>query len=160
MYKIKIKKEKHNFSAAHFITFENDCESLHGHNYYTSLEMTGSLDENAYLMDFRNLKKELSLICDRLDHKVLLAADNVHQKITKSGGEYEVIFNGSRYVFPTDDVIMLPIENTTVEKLSEFICQSMVESLKAKGGLVNVSSIEVGVEETIGQMASFKISFE
>jgi len=33
-YRVRLDKEQHVFSAAHFITFNGDvCERLHGHNY-------------------------------------------------------------------------------------------------------------------------------
>jgi len=157
MYKIKINKQKHNFSSAHFITFENDCESLHGHNYYVSLEIGGELDENSYLIDFRRIKKELSVICDELDHKVLIATENPNLDISETDNEYTIVYKESRYVFPVTDVLPLEIENTTVEKLSEYICIRLTDMLRHKGFLQKADWIEVGVEETEGQMASFRL---
>ena len=52
-YSIKLSKEAFTFCSAHFITYAGDvCEPLHGHNYRTTVELSGPLDENAYVLDF------------------------------------------------------------------------------------------------------------
>src|SRR4051812_44982481 len=72
-YRVRLEKEQHVFSAAHFITFNGDvCERLHGHNYGVAVEVEGSLDENQYVIDFIALRDELKVITDELDHHVLL----------------------------------------------------------------------------------------
>ncbi|GMT42746.1 MAG: 6-pyruvoyl tetrahydrobiopterin synthase [bacterium] len=154
MYKIVLEKQKLNFSAAHFITFEDECETLHGHNYYTTIEITGKPDENSYLMDFKIVKNEMKKICDQLDHKFLLATENRHLEIKQTGTHYEVIFKSKSYMFPKEDVIPIPIPNTTVEMLSKYLCEELKNALNERGYLANISSLEVGVEETAGQMAS------
>lgn len=156
MYTIRIEKQKLNFSAAHFITYENECEALHGHNYYTTIEIIGEPDKNNYLVDFKTIKKEMHSLCESLDHRVLLATKNRDLQITQTETQYEVTFHSKKYSFPKEDVVALPIPNTTVEMLSEYLCNKLKENLEKGGYLKNLSSIEVGVEETAGQMASFK----
>ena len=74
-YRVRLAKEHHVFSAAHFITFAGDvCERLHGHNYRVAVEVTGPLDKNQYVVDFIALRDELKVITDDLDHRVLLPA--------------------------------------------------------------------------------------
>jgi 6-pyruvoyltetrahydropterin/6-carboxytetrahydropterin synthase len=157
MYKILIEKQKLNFSAAHFITFEDDCENLHGHNYYTTIEIFGEPDKNFYLIDFKIIKNEMKKICDSLNHKFLLASENRYLKVKREGAQYEVTFKSKKYSFPAEDVMELPIPNTTAEMLSRYICEKLKGVLFEKGYLSNARSIEVGVEETQGQMASYKI---
>lgn len=158
MYKIRLEKQKLNFSSAHFITFENECESLHGHNYYTVVEISGRPDENHYILDFKVAKKEMAALCDELDHKVLIAEKNRHLKISDVDGRLDVRYMDRKYSFPRQDVALLPIPNTTVEMLSEYLCGRLKDVLEKKGFLAEASYIEVGVEETIGQMASFRIN--
>ena len=157
MYRILIEKQKLNFSAAHFITYEDECETLHGHNYYTTIEIYGQPDGNYYLIDFKIIKNEMKLICDSLNHKFILATENRFLKIKQVGEQYEITFKTKKYSFPTEDVIALPIPNSTAEMLSRYICERLKKVLDEKGYLSNASSIEVGVEETQGQMASHKI---
>jgi 6-pyruvoyltetrahydropterin/6-carboxytetrahydropterin synthase len=159
MHKIRIEKQKLNFSAAHFITYENECESLHGHNYYTVVEIAGIPDENNYLIDFTVLKGKVQVLCDSLEHKVLMAMKNPHLKISEKDGQFEVCYRDKKYSFPVGDVVQLPIPNTTVEMLSEYLCQQLKGMLEKKGYLSRVTSMEVGVEETAGQMASYRMDF-
>jgi 6-pyruvoyltetrahydropterin/6-carboxytetrahydropterin synthase len=158
MYKIRLEKQKLNFSSAHFITFENECESLHGHNYYTVVEIAGEPDENHYIVDFKVVKKEMAALCDALDHKTLIATQNRNLKVSKSKDNVEVEYQDRRYSFPAIDVVLLPIPNTTVEMLSEYLCLKLKEVLEKKGFLGKADYIEVGVEESSGQMAAFRIS--
>jgi len=157
MYRILIEKQKLNFSAAHFITYEDECETLHGHNYYTTIEIYGQPDENYYLIDFKIIKNEMKEICDSLNHKFILAAENRSLNVKLAGGQYEITFKSKRYSFPAEDVAVLPIPNSTAEMLSRYICEKLRDVLAEKGYLSNAVSIEVGVEETQGQMASCKI---
>jgi 6-pyruvoyltetrahydropterin/6-carboxytetrahydropterin synthase len=157
MYKIRLEKQKLNFSSAHFITFENECESLHGHNYYTVVEIAGKPDENHYIVDFKLVKNEMAALCDTLDHKTLIATQNRHLKVFTGNNKVDVEYQDRRYSFPQSDVVLLPIPNTTVEMLSEYLCLRLKEVLEKKGYLARATYIEVGVEESIGQMATFRI---
>lgn len=157
MHKIRLVKQKLNFSAAHFITLENECEALHGHNYYTLVEITGAPDENFYLIDFGVLKKEMRTLCNSLDHKVLMAVENPHLIMGPNGKQFDVAYREKKYSFPAEDVAALPIPNTTVEMLSQYLCVKLKDVLAHKGYLDKIRSIEVGVEETAGQLASYRI---
>lgn len=157
MHKIRLVKQKLNFSAAHFITLENECEALHGHNYYTSVEITGTPDENFYLIDFGLLKKEMQMLCDSLDHKVLMAVENPHLVMSRCGKQFDVTYREKKYSFPFEDVAALPIPNTTVEMLSQYLCGKLRDALDGKRYLDKIRAIEVGVEETAGQLASYRI---
>ncbi|MFP6753331.1 MAG: 6-carboxytetrahydropterin synthase, partial [Pirellulaceae bacterium] len=43
-FHVRLEKEQLIFSAAHFITFNDDtCERLHGHNYRVMAEVRGQL---------------------------------------------------------------------------------------------------------------------
>lgn len=158
MYKIRIEKQKLNFSSAHFITYEDECETLHGHNYYTSIEISGEPDKNCYLVDFKIVKKEVEKICARLDHKFLLAMNNPHLEIKKTDEHYEIKFKAKKYLFPVEDVMAMEIPNATVEMLAKYICEELKKTLGEKGYMSNITSIEVGVEETAGQMATYLLT--
>ncbi len=65
IYRVRLDKEYHVFSAGHFITFAGDlCERLHGHNYRVAVEVEGPLDENHYVIDFLVLRDALKTITD------------------------------------------------------------------------------------------------
>jgi len=70
-WKLKVKKD---FSAAHQLrNYGGKCENMHGHNFGVEVEIEGNqLDSRVeILMDFKELKKELSEVLDTLDHQHL-----------------------------------------------------------------------------------------
>jgi 6-pyruvoyltetrahydropterin/6-carboxytetrahydropterin synthase len=144
------------FSAGHFITYEGgQCERLHGHNYRVAASLMGELTENGYVFDFVTLKNLLRSICDRLDHRMLLPRENPRLTIREQGASMVVQYQEKSYTFPREDVVLLPIPNTTAEKLGEWIGGELEAALQGRGAS-NLSRIEVEVEESTGQSASWQ----
>ena len=160
MYKVLVEKGMLNFSAAHFISFAGKCERLHGHNYAVSAELVGELTEDRYVVDFVVLKRIVREICDRLDHHFLLPMDSTTLQIQESDGEWEIRFENRRYVLPAQDVLPVPLDNITAERLASYICDQLVAELhrQAVDGAQGLSSITVGVEECPGQTAFYQRS--
>src|SRR6185437_16021443 len=76
-YKVRVTKDHLVFCSGHFISYEGDrCERLHGHNYRTTVEIEGELDENRYVFDFIALKNRTRAITDDLDHRMMLTLHN------------------------------------------------------------------------------------
>jgi len=156
-FKIKLHKEKFNFSSAHFITYNGHCENLHGHNYHVNAELTGIIGSDFLVLDFTVVKPLITEICNSLDHRVLLALKNPHLKYDVSDEEIEVKFGKRRYIFPLEDVIQLPIENTTAELLARHISNKLIHVLEDKQLIrgQNIKSIQIEVEESSGQRAIY-----
>ena len=76
-------------------------------------------------------------------------------EIAASDAEFEVKFGERRYVIPRPDVAELPIDNSTAERLAEYIASRIASSLRERGAS-NVTSIAVGVEESPGQSGWFR----
>jgi 6-pyruvoyltetrahydropterin/6-carboxytetrahydropterin synthase len=142
------------FAAAHFTTFEGQCEPLHGHNYDLFVEIEGTLTADSWVLDFTEAKRIVAGICKELDHRFLLARESPALRISEVDGEYEIAFGKARYVLPAADVAALPIDNTTAERLAEWISARIAGEL-AKRGAANVERISVGVEEAPGQAGWF-----
>jgi len=157
-FKVRVTKDHLVFCAGHFITYGGECETLHGHNYRVTATLEGRCDENHYVFDFVTLKHLLKRLCEALDHRLLLAAHNEHLAITAQGDEVTVRFNDKRYVFPAADVVLLPIPNTTAEKLAEYLCRQLKEAVGPKV-LERLAAIEVEVEESFGQAAGYREVF-
>lgn len=70
MYTARIINE---FSGAHNLRgYEGKCENLHGHNWKVEVEVTKTeLDKIGMVEDFKNMKKILGELIDKLDHKYL-----------------------------------------------------------------------------------------
>jgi 6-pyruvoyltetrahydropterin/6-carboxytetrahydropterin synthase len=154
-FKVTITKEDLVFAAAHFITFAGHrCEKLHGHNYRASIVVEGGLEQDSwFVVDFSAIKKLMRGLTAELDHRVLLPRDNPQLAISEQNGSVHVAFAGEpRYVFPAGDCVILPIPNTTVEMLAQYLAGRV----RAELGVVRLKSIEVEVEENFGQSASYR----
>jgi 6-pyruvoyltetrahydropterin/6-carboxytetrahydropterin synthase len=149
-YRVTVERNKLKFAAAHFATFEGDCEPLHGHNYAVAIEVAGTLTEDAWLCDFSTLKTLGKELCDALDHKFLLQRDSRVLTIDEGMSNWKVRFRERGWVFPKSNVLPLPVDNTTAERLAEWFVARLAESLRDRG-VSNLTRITVGVEEAPGQ---------
>jgi 6-pyruvoyltetrahydropterin/6-carboxytetrahydropterin synthase len=160
-WRVRVTKDHLVFSAAHFITFNgNICERLHGHNWRTAVELTGPLDENHYVFDFIALRDAMQHIVDELDHRVLLPANHPLIRVIESEREVEATFEDRRWVFPREDCVILPVENTTAELIALWIGERLrptVQSQVSAGNGPAVSTMRIEVEENFGQWAICEI---
>jgi len=147
-YKISVERNTLRFAAAHLTTFQGQAEPLHGHNYALLVEVEGDLSEDAWVIDFRELKRIGESLCQQLDHRFLLPRDNPALNIADLGDAWEITSGDRRYVIPKSDVCVLPLDNSTAERLAEWFCHRLAEALAQRG---NITSISVGVEEAPGQ---------
>ncbi|MCA9220687.1 MAG: 6-pyruvoyl tetrahydropterin synthase family protein [Planctomycetales bacterium] len=155
-YCVRLEKEYHVFSAAHFITFNGDvCERIHGHNYRVFAEVDGPLDENHYVVDFIAMRDELRAIVDGLDHYVILPTQHPMIHVTANDTEVEARFRGRRWVFPRGDCVLLPVENTTAELVARYIALELLNRLERRCGF-RPNVCRVGVDENHGQWAIYE----
>jgi 6-pyruvoyltetrahydropterin/6-carboxytetrahydropterin synthase len=149
-YHIRLAKERHVFSAAHFITYGDDvCEPLHGHNYRVAVEVHGELGDNQYVVDFIAVRDALQAIVDLLDHRVLLPTSHPTIRVSEAGGkdgEVTAVHGNRRWVFPRGDCVLLTVANTTAELLAKSIAQQLLPRLPERP-----TRLEVAVDECDGQ---------
>lgn len=156
-WKVRVTKDHLVFSAAHFITFNgNICERLHGHNWRAAVEVEGPLDENHYVFDFIALRDGLQTIVNRLDHRMLLPTKHSAILVSPDEREVEVTFEDRRWVFPREDCVLLPIENTTAELIARWIGHELLSSWTDEQKQ-SLSVLTVEVEENFGQWASCRL---
>ena len=155
-YKVRVTKDHLVFCSGHFISYEGDrCERLHGHNYRTAVELEGNLDINFYVFDFIALKNLMKAITDYLDHRMMLPTQNPHISVREQGRAVHVKYGDREWVFPRDDCVLLPIENTTAELLARYIGRRLLDELR-KQHQFEPDVLRVQVEENIGQSATFE----
>lgn len=142
------------FAAAHFATFGGECEPLHGHNYGVAAEVDGPLSEESWVVDFVQLKSILRGLCHTLDHRFMLQLNSRLLKMKEENGKWQILTpQGKEYAFPEADVVALPIDNTTAERLAEWLSGRLEDSL-LKRGATNVEAVMVEVWESPGQRAA------
>lgn len=140
------------FSAAHFIIGHKKCEHLHGHNWRVGVTVEGEPDERGLVVDFFDLESFLKSLCDSYDHRLLLPENNRSLKRLLEGESTRISVHGREFEFPSEDVVWLPVVNTTVEELARVVADEMVRNLPYP----NVRRITVWVEESPGQSATEK----
>ncbi len=155
-YRVRIEKERLVFSAAHFITYDNNvCEPLHGHNYHVAAEVHGPLDSNHYVIDFIMLRDVLQEIVDALDHRMLLPTGHATIRVQEEGLEVLVTHGKRRWVFPREDCVLLPVVNTTAELLAHYIAQQLLDGLEKRLGQ-RPSHLSIAVDECDGQWGIYE----
>ena len=157
-FRVTVTKDYTVFASAHFITFAGHrCESLHGHNYRAGVTIEGALDEQSwYVVDFTVVKRLMKRLCDEIDHKVLLPLENPKIQVAEQGDSVHVAYEGRpRYVFPRSDCALLPIPNTTVEMLAQYLSERVRAEVEEMG-MAHLTAIEMEVEESFGQSAVYR----
>jgi 6-pyruvoyltetrahydropterin/6-carboxytetrahydropterin synthase len=153
-FKVRVTKDHLVFCCGHFISYHgHQCERLHGHNYRAAVEVEGGLQEDYYVFDFIALKHRTKTITDELDHHMLLATRNPVIAVEESPTRVRVTYREREWVFPREDCVLLPIENTTVELLARYIATRLLEVLRKEENFVP-EVLRVEVEEAPGQSAT------
>jgi len=157
---IAISKEYLKFSAAHFLIFpDGTAERLHGHNYRVFVEVAGRLGEHGLLIDFKMIKPVIREMVDELDEHWLLPAEHPVLRVdTRDDGVCEVRYLDRYYAAPIEDVVILPINNTSSENLATWLGRCLRKRLLERFPSVVLTSLHLAVEETAGQRGIY--SFE
>jgi 3-oxoacyl-[acyl-carrier protein] reductase len=154
---INISKEDMKFSAGHFTIFsETHRESLHGHNFKVSMNITGEVDSNGMINNYQIFKTKLRNICKEFDEKFLLPKFSKFLQIQELNDEVLIKFRNEEMKFPKNDTMILPLTNITGEELSFLIANQMKEELKNE----NISKINISVSSGDGQSVSSSIDVE
>jgi len=148
---VRVERNRLRFAAAHMATFAGDCEPLHGHNYDVTVEVEGTLTGESWVIDFGQIKTIARELCERLDHRFLLQRDSHLLLSEQKGATWLIRFGeGRRYELPAEDVLALPIDNSTAERLAEWL-HAEISARLTQAGTSNLCRLRVGVEEMPGQ---------
>jgi len=152
-FRLQLAKETFKFSAAHFTLLGEDAEHLHGHNYRVAVEVTGRrLDADGLLVGFANLKALLREVCERLDDRVLVPTRSPRLLVAQQGEEIEVRWGDRVYRFPAAEVMLLPLENSSIELLARMLWEELAAALRGSP----LEELTVWVEETSGQRCGYQ----
>lgn len=153
-FQVRVTKDHLVFCGGHFISYDgHKCERLHGHNYRAAVELEAPLDENFYVFDFVALKARTKEITDELDHHMLLATRNKLIGVVEQGEQVRVTYKSREWVFPKEDCVLLPIENTTAELIARYISERLRAALRDRHGFTP-AVLRIEVEENVGQSAT------
>lgn len=152
-WSIAIDKDYLKFSAAHFLIFpDGSAERLHGHNYKVFVELHTELDEHGLVVNFKEIKPLVRALCDELDEHVLIPGKHpVLTTAERADGNLEIRYKERCYAIPRDEVIVLPIGNSSAENLAAWFGRTLRERMRKAWPALRVRELSIGVEETPGQ---------
>ena len=156
-WSIHIAKEYLKFSSAHFLIFpDGSKERLHGHNYQVTCEIDGQLSEHGLVIDFKMVKPIIRALCDHLDEHWLIPGEHPELRYRhRDDGHTEVTYRECHYLAPTEEVIVLPINNTSAENFASWLGRNLLGRLRDRFGALSVSALRVTVSETSGQQGVY-----
>ena len=126
---LEIHKEEFSFSAGHFTIFSaTERESLHGHNYHVSILFNVKIEHNGLSFDYQHYKRKLHKLCDQLDRRFLLPAKSPYLRLEEADGFWIGHFNEKKIPLPKEDVCILPLSNITIEELSHWFLEKLIEN--------------------------------
>lgn len=151
-WSIEIDKDYLKFSAAHFLIFpDGSAERLHGHNYKVFVELHTELDRHGLVVNFQEIKPLVRALCDELDEHLLIPGQHPVLTSQRVGDSMEIRYRTRCYLVPADEVIVLPICNSSAENLAAWFGRTLRHRMRAPWPDLIVRRLSVGVEETPGQ---------
>ena len=157
-WSIAIAKEYLKFSAAHFLIFpDGEAERLHGHNYRVAVEVGGELGEHGLVLDFNQVKPLIRALVDAWDQRWLVPGEHGELSVAEvpAGAQNlphrEVTYRERGYRAPAEEVLVLPINNTSTENLAALLGRLLWRDLEASFPRVRLAFLRLSVEETAGQ---------
>lgn len=157
-YTLHLAKEDFKFAAAHFTLFpDGRAELLHGHNYLVQVELSGDeLRDCGLLFDLAAAKMAIRAACAELDERTLIPTSSDRVAVGQEGEHLDVRLDGRSYRFPVDDVVLLPLENISIELLATYLWGALAPAFRGSP----VSRLAVAVAESAGQSCRFVASLE
>lgn len=159
VFSVSIGKEMLRFTAAHFIAFRGFREPLHGHTYQAQVTVSGPVGPDGYVVDFLVLKKIAEEECAQLHFRTLLPRHS--DCLTLAEQETTITVqceDGSQFLFPRQDVRLLPIVHTSSEEIARHLLARLRERLRDVRGN-SIRTIEVLIEDIPGQTAVCREDF-
>lgn len=154
-HRILLARDSYKFSVAHMTVFPDGTkERLHGHNYTFAVALDVDSVEFVAMIPFADIKRVLAALTAEWKERVFLATANPFFVLVRDdAAEIEITLCNQRYVFPRADVLLLPIDNISVEALAAYVATVLAERLP-DAARVHILALEVTIEESPGQGAS------
>ena len=149
------------FSAAHFLVSSDfGTEALHGHDFGVEITFETDVIEDGIVLDFVLLRDYSENILKKLDHKLLIPAQNPDIKIESVNKNICISADNISLNLKTNNVIQIPFVNTSAELIAEYIAHSLLTKLRDSGMINGTGAITVGVSEEPGCQGICRIEFE
>ena len=122
-------------------------------------EVDGNLSEFGLVIDFKMVKPIIKELCDHLDEHWLIPGEHRELRYKhRDDGHTEVVYRECRYLAPTSEIIVMPINNTSAENFAAWVGRSLYKRLQESFGKLSVHRLRVTVSETSGQAGVYTYS--
>ncbi len=159
-WSIHVHKEYFKFSLGHFLIFPDGTkERLHGHNYQVDAEIEGELTERGLVIDFKLIKPIIRELCDQLDEHFLIPQfhPELHYR-HREDGHTELRYRACNYLMPTEETVVLPINNSSVENLATWLGRELRDRVAQRFGRPSIRRLRLAVSETSGQWGIYRFA--
>ena len=78
----------------------------------------------------------------------------------RDDGHTEVHYRGCHYLAPSEELIVLPINNSSAENLATWFGRELVRRVQSRFGRTQIQKLRLAVSETSGQWGVFYYSDE
>ena len=157
---IRLAKENMKFSAAHFTLFNaHERERLHGHNFRVEVDIEARMLGNGMCFDYGIYKDRIVALCRELNEWMILPTRSPYLRIEEEGEYLYAHFDGQRIPFLRSDVLLLPIENATLEEFAAWFLQRLSEDREALRAHA-ITAMEVRVFSGPGQSAGRRLEID
>lgn len=155
---IRLAKENMKFSAAHFTIFNaHERERLHGHNFRVEADIEARMLGNGMCFDYGIYKDRIVALCRELNEWTILPTRSPYLRVEETGDQVYALFDGQRIPFLRSDVLLLPIENATLEEFAAWFLQRLGEDREALRAHA-ITAMEVRVFSGPGQSAGRRMA--
>ncbi len=151
-------REDLQLNCGHFVVSDHLVEPIHGHSYKISVEIYGDpLEGYDVLVDFLDLKPIFKAWELEFNLKTFIPTKNPRLNLKISDQSIKCTHSTKFYEFPSSSVILLPIENTTVEYISGYLLDRLVKALPQNYN--NLSKLKLKVGEYFWSSAASERSY-
>jgi 6-pyruvoyltetrahydropterin/6-carboxytetrahydropterin synthase len=151
---IELQKESMKFNAGHTTIFSaTEREHLHGHLYAVYLALTTWVEDNGMVFDYRYYIDRVHQLCRTLNQTFLIPERSPFLQKTEDEQYYYFLFNHKKIPFLKEDVTLMPLANITIEELSRWFVQQLIEN-QAELHSHRIEKLVIKVFSAPGQSAS------
>ncbi|HEU0086754.1 MAG TPA: 6-carboxytetrahydropterin synthase [Pseudonocardiaceae bacterium] len=150
---LEVGRGEFDFSAAHTGLHDGEFESLHGHTFLVTLRLSGELDTEGMLIDFSKVKAALRTVIAPLHRRTLMPGRAPEVRIMRADDNLSIAVGDKTYLLPTDDVVVLPLVNTTTEAIARYLLDQVLAYLPGE----RLTAVELEVSEAPDKSAIARI---
>ena len=152
---VEVGRGEFGFSAAHAGVHDGEFEPLHGHTYQVTLWLFGVPGDGGMLIDFGEIKTALREAIAPLRRRTMMPGRAPEVLITSENNTLSIVAGRKRYVLPVDDVVVLPMVNTTTEAIAGYLLERVLPYLHGYG----LSTVQLEVSEAPDTSATARFDF-